>query len=160
MRPLPEVVDQTNEEARRHINDDRARLAKVDIREGIDRRVVRRQPEAAGIGKLVRDQHIVEVGAETLNRREPNRFERDRRIAPQVGLHGSLIVDLVEDFARRLFRRKAPLECQSADSRVHAIGRRDAGNFRSHALFLSGLAHLVNSRVLTQFPVALGVGSP
>ena len=55
----------------------------------------------------------------------PDRLERNRRIRPQIGLHGTLVVDLVEDFARGLRGRKSLLEVQSADARVYGVGCRD-----------------------------------
>ena len=52
---------------------------------------------ALGVGEVVGDDHVVEISAEVALGRDADRLERNRRIGPQVGLHGALVVDLVED---------------------------------------------------------------
>ena len=111
-RALPEVVDQPDDGAGRNLDDHRPGLAEIDVGERVDRGVVGREPHRLRVDELVGNAHVVVVGAEVLLRRQPDRFERHRRIGPQVGLHGTLVVQLVEQLARRLFGRIAALELQ------------------------------------------------
>ena len=121
----------------------------------VDGGVVRREPEALGVGEVVGDDQVVEIDAEVALGRDPDRLERNRRIGPQVGLHGALVVDLVEDLARGLLGRESLLEVQRADARLHAVGRRDAEDVSQPCSVPLGLARVINGLVVTQFPIAL-----
>ena len=62
-RALPEVIDQADDRPGRNLDDDRP-LAKIDVHHAVDRGVVGREPDALGVGEVVGDDQIVEIGAQ------------------------------------------------------------------------------------------------
>ena len=102
---------------------DRSRLSKVKVGQRVDGGVVRGEPDGLGVGIVVGYDEVVEISAEVAFGPDADGLERNRRIGPQVRLHGALIVDLVKHFARRLFGGIALLELEIADASLNAVGR-------------------------------------
>ncbi len=121
-RALPEVIDQTDTRPGRDLEDDRP-LAEIDVHHAVDRGVVGGEPDALGVGEVVRDDQIVEVGAQVPLHPDADGLERNGRKGPQEGLDGALVVHLVVQFSRGFLGRKSSLEVQRADACLHAVGR-------------------------------------
>ena len=124
-RALPEVVNEADTRPSRDLDDDRP-LAEIDVHHAVDRGVVGREPDALGVGEVVGDDQIVEIGARSRLIADPDGFERNGRKGPQECLDGALEIHLVVKLSRGLGGRIAPARssgCRCASPRCRASAR-------------------------------------